>query len=81
MGDISKTTFSNALYWKKNHILIQFSQTFVRKGLIYIQPALAQAMDGHRAGDKPLPEPMLNKITETSMGSFTKLLQGREFQK
>ena len=53
--DIFKRIFLN----EKVRILIKISLGFVPNGLIDNNRALVQVMAWRRAGDKPLPEPML----------------------
>ena len=46
-------------------ILIRISLQFVPTSLINYKPALAQVMAWRQTGDKPLPEPMLIRFTDT----------------
>ena len=61
--NISKCIFMN----EKFYILIQISLRFVPKGPIDNKSAFVQVMAWHRAGDKPLPEPMLTQFTAAYM--------------
>ena len=61
--DIFKCIFVN----EKFCILIKISLKFVPKSLIDNKAALVQVMAWRRAGDKPLPEPMLTEFTEAYM--------------
>ena len=53
--DVFKCIFVN----EKFGILIHISLKYVSKGPIDNNSALVQVMVWHRAGDKPLPEPMM----------------------
>ena len=53
--DLFKSIFFNENVW----ISIKFSLNLIPKGPIDNNPALVQLMAWHRAGDKPLSEPML----------------------
>ena len=48
-------------------ISIKMSLHFVPNGPIDNKPALAQVMAWHRAGDKPLSEPMLTRFSDAYM--------------
>ena len=52
---------------KKFCISIRISLKFVPKGPIDNKSALVQVIAGLRAGDKPLPEPMLTQFTDAYM--------------
>ena len=55
-----RTTFSNALSWMKIlRVSTKISLMFIPKDSINNIPALIQIMAWHRAGDKPLSEPMM----------------------
>ena len=61
--DIFKCIFLN----ENDRIPIQISLKFVPMSPIDNKPALVQAMAWRRAGDKPLPEPMLAQFLDTYM--------------
>ena len=64
MADISQTTFSNVFSWNENfRISIEMSLNLVPKGPIDNKSVLVQVMAWRRTGDKPLPEPMLTRIS------------------
>ena len=68
MAAISQTTFFKRLSMnEKLCIFIQISLKFVRKGPIDSKSSLFQVMAWRRAGDKPLPEPMMTQFTEAYM--------------
>ena len=50
---------------EKFYILIQIALKFAPKGPTDNDKTLVQVMAWHRKGDKPLPEPMLTKYTDT----------------
>ena len=52
---------------ENGRILIQISLKFVPRSPIDNNPALVQVMVWRRAGDKPLPEPMMTQFTEAYM--------------
>ena len=52
---------------ENNKILIPISLKFVTRSPIDNKPALVQVMAWRRIGDKPLPEPVLNHITDPYM--------------
>ena len=52
---------------EKFFILILNSLKFIPKGLIGNESVLVQVMAWHRAGDKPLSEPMMTLFTEAYM--------------
>ena len=52
---------------EKFYIFIRISLKFVSKGSIDDESALVQVMAWHRAGAKPLPEPMLSKFPDAYM--------------
>ena len=57
-NDIFKCIFLNKNIW----ISINMSLKFVAKGPINIIPSLVQIIPWHRAGDKPLSEPMVVRL-------------------
>ena len=61
--DNSKCIFLN----ENGRIPIRISLKFVPRSLIDNKLALVQVMAWHRTGDKPLPEPMLIRITDAYM--------------
>ena len=61
--DIFKCIFVN----EKDKIAIQISLKLVPRGPIENKPALVQVMVWRRAGDKPLPEPMMVQFTDAYM--------------
>ena len=61
--DICKCNFLNENY----RILIQTSLKFVPRSPINNKPALVQVMAWHRAGNKPLSDPMLTQFTDVYM--------------
>ena len=61
--DIFKCIFVN----EKDKISIQISLKLVPRGPIENKPALVQVMVWRRAGDKPLPEPMMVQFTDAYM--------------
>ena len=62
-NDIFKCIFLH----ENNIIPILISLKFVPRRPITNNPALVQVMAWHRAGDKPLPEPMLTQFTDANM--------------
>ena len=50
-----------------DRIAIRISLKFVSVGLIDNKPALVPVLAWRRTGDKPLPEPMLNRFTDAYM--------------
>ena len=48
-------------------IMIRISLKFVTNGPIDNKPTLVQVLAGRRTGDKPLPEPMINKFIDAYM--------------
>ena len=65
-NDIYRRIFMN----EKFCILNPISLMFVHKGLINNKSALVQAMAWRRAGDKPLPELMLTRLTDAHMRHY-----------
>ena len=61
--DIFKWIFLNENIW----ILIKISFKIVLRSPINNIPTLVQLMARHLIGDKPLPEPMLTRFTDTYM--------------
>ena len=61
--DIFKCIFLN----ENDKIPIQILLKLVPRCPIYNKPALVQVMVWRRAGDKPLPEPMMARATDTYM--------------
>ena len=61
--DIFKCIFMN----EKLCISIRISLKFVPRGPIDNRPALVQEMAWHRIRDKPLPEAMMNQLTDAYM--------------
>ena len=61
--DICKCIFLN----EKDKIPIQISLKLVPRGPIDNKPALVQVMVWRRAGDKPLPKPMMAQFTDAYM--------------
>ena len=58
--DIFKCIF----LYENDRITIQISLKLVPKSPINNKPALVQVMAWHRTGDKPLPEPMMTRLTD-----------------
>ena len=52
---------------ENDRIPIQISLKLVPKSPIDNKPALVQVMAWRRAGDKPLPEPMMTQLTDAYM--------------
>ena len=61
--NIFKCIFLN----EKDTIPIQISLKFVRRSSVDNKPALVQVMAWRRAGDQPLPEPMLAQFPDVYM--------------
>ena len=61
--NIFKCIFLN----ENNTIQIQISLKFVPRSPINNKAVLVQVMAWHWTGDKPLPEPMLNRFTDAYM--------------
>ena len=61
-----KTIFSNALLKRKSSIFIQISQQFVRKGPRDNKSALNQVMGWRLTDNKPLHQPMLINMPDTT---------------
>ena len=61
--DIFKSIFMN----EKLHFFIQISMKFVPKGPFDNKLALVQVMAWRQTGNRPLPEPMLDELTDTYM--------------
>ena len=59
--DVFRCIFMN----EKFCVLIEISLKFVPKGPIGNSPTLVQIMAWRRIGDKPLPDPMLTRLTDT----------------
>ena len=64
MATISQMKDLNAFSKIKNCILIRISIKFIPKGPIDYKPALVQVMNWRQTGDKPLPKPMINQLTD-----------------
>ena len=64
MADILQTVFwnANSSEWKLLHFHSSFTK-FIQWDAIDNEPVLDQIMAWHRTGDKPLSEPMMEKIT------------------
>ena len=54
----------NNFMWEIICVLIQISQKFVAQGPICNKATLVQVTVWHLKGDKPLPEPMLTRISD-----------------
>ena len=61
--DIFRCIFLN----ENERIPIRISPKFVPRNVIANKPALVQVMAWRRAGDKPLPEPMVTQFTDAYM--------------
>ena len=61
--NIFKCIFLN----ENDRITIQISLKYVPRSPIDNKPALVQVMAWCQIGDKPLPEPMMNQISDTYM--------------
>ena len=61
--NIFKCIFLN----ENDRIPIHISLKFVSKGPINNKTVLVQVMAWHRTGDKPLPEPMMTRVTDAYM--------------
>ena len=61
--DIFKCIFLN----ENGRIPFRISLKLIPKSPIDNKPALVQVMDWRRAGDKPLPEPMMTQFTDAYM--------------
>ena len=59
-----KTFFKWHFQMYENCIFIQISLKFVSDGPIALMPALTQVMAWCHSGSKPLPEPMLTRLTD-----------------
>ena len=59
--------FKHIFLEENDRIQIPISLKFVPKNPINNKPALVQVMAWHWIGDKPLPEPMLTRFTDTYM--------------
>ena len=68
MAAISADDNFKCIFLNENDIItIRISLRFVAKIPIDNKPALVQIMAWRRAGDKPLPEPMLTPFTDAYM--------------
>ena len=66
MAAIAQTTSSNAFSWKAMYFDSKLTEV-VSKGPINNKPELVQVMAWCRAGDMPLPYPMLTQFTDAYM--------------